>query len=64
MRIPILKGLLVAVIFRSVMAVQPQIVQIQPSTLDLAATGVHLVPLDDIGHQATIEGILGEIAKC
>lgn len=38
---------------------QPQL-QIQPSTLDLAATGVHLVALDDIGHQATIEAIFGE----
>ena len=58
MRIPILKGLLVAVIFRSIMAAQPQIVQIKPSTSDLAATGVQLVPLDDIGHSATVEAIL------
>jgi hypothetical protein len=42
------------------MAAQPQIVQIKSSTSDLAATGVHLVPLDDIGHTATVEAILGE----
>lgn len=60
MLIRILKGLVVAAIFSSIVAAQSQIVQIQQSTLDLAATGVHLVPLDDIGYTATVEAILGE----
>jgi hypothetical protein len=46
-------------IFTSTMAAQTS-VQIQPSTLDVAATGVHLVSLKDIGHTKTVEAILGE----
>ena len=41
------------------MTAQP-LVQIQPSTLDVAATGVHLVALDDIGHTATVEALIGQ----
>jgi hypothetical protein len=55
----VLKGLLLAAVFSSIMPAQP-LVQIQPSSLDLAATGVHLVPLDDIGHTGTVESILAE----
>jgi hypothetical protein len=54
-----MKWLLVAAILSSVMAAQP-LVQIQPSTLDVAATGVQLVSLDDIGHTATVEELLGQ----
>lgn len=55
----ILKGLFVAAIFSSIMAAQP-LVQIQPSALDVVATGVHLVSLDDIGHTATVEALIGQ----
>jgi hypothetical protein len=37
-----------------------QPVQIQPSSLDVAATGVYLASLDDIGHSATVEAIVGQ----
>ena len=56
----ILKGLLAAAIFSTVMASQPQIVQIKSSTPDLGKTGVHLVSLDDIGYTATVQAIIGE----
>lgn len=53
------KGLLVTAIFTSTMAAQTS-VQIQPSTLDVAATGVHLVSLSDVQHTRTVAAILGE----
>jgi hypothetical protein len=53
------RGLLLTAIFTSTMAAQIS-VQIQPSTFDVAATGVHLVSLNDIGHTKTVEAILGE----
>ena len=55
----ILKGLLIAGIFSSIMAAQP-LVQIQPSTLDVAGTGVQIIALNDIGHTATVEELIGQ----
>ena len=51
--------LLLAAILSGI-ATSERLVQIQPSNLDVAATGVRLVSLDDIGHTATVEAIVAQ----
>ena len=60
MQTPFLRGLLFVAIFSSIMAAQPPTVQIQPVTLDVAATGVQIIALNDIGHTATVEELIGQ----
>jgi hypothetical protein len=51
--------LLLTATLSSIMAAQP-LVQIQPNTLDVAATGVQIIALNDIGHTATVEELIGQ----
>jgi hypothetical protein len=37
---------------------------VQPNTLDVAATGVYLAALDDIGYTATVEALIAQDVKC
>ena len=49
------RKLLWPVVILSSMAIAQHLVKIQAPALDVAATGVYLASLDDIGHSATVK---------